>query len=90
MKFQENDRAKINIDSYTYIELRCCYVEGNIVYFVHEDSNINYKYDSKKNKSYRYNPSYNSWDTLEENISLMTSEFIWENRKLDNTNYFGD
>lgn len=90
--WKENDRARIEIDSFNNIYLICCYVEPSVVFFVSEHTNKNYKLCLRKNKLYVWDSKLGGWETFlerdetRESFKKITNDDVWLNRM----NFYGD
>lgn len=88
-KFKEGDRARVSIDFYNYIQLTCSYVSYPWVFFVSDGNKSVYKLNTKTNKAYFYNSKFSTWDTLQEEIKLVTIDDVW-NSRIEMNKYLGD
>lgn len=92
---KESDRFKLYIDSYNYSILEVTYVEGNTAWLVDSNRTSNYKYDIRKEKLFKFNKEYQSWDNLDSScLSPYDVSAVWEERKKplsnDYSEWYGD
>ena len=88
---KESDRFKLFHDHYNYSILEVTYVEGNIAWLVDSNRTCNYKYDIRKEKLFKFNKEYQTWDTLDSScLSPYDASAIWEDRKKPLNNDYSD
>ena len=70
--YTEGSRYTLSMDYYTVRSLNCTYIADGFAYFFDPQNKANYKKNLKTLKLYFFNAYYQSWDTIEDSLKLVS------------------